>query len=256
MLLPHTKIRPFAASPLPRHIAIIMDGNGRWAALRGKPRAFGHRAGAEAVQRTAAACAEWGIPVLTLYAFSTENWRRPESEVRALLALLRRYLQKGIADLRRRGVRLRFIGDLQRFPAALRQRMMEAAAALAGNRGLQVILALNYGGRDEIVRACRALARLAATGALAPEDIGEETFASHLDTAGIPDPDLVIRTAGEMRLSNFLLWQTAYAEYYSSPVCWPDFDREELAAAIRAFQARTRKFGGIAAPPEPPPAKR
>jgi len=225
-----------------------MDGNGRWARRRGKPRIFGHRAGAEALRRTAEACAEWGISHLTLYAFSTENWRRPEGEVRALLALLRRYLQESVADLRRRGVRLRFIGDVQRFSPALRKRMEEVAAALGGNRGLQIILALNYGGRDEIVRACRALARLAAAGEIAADDISEELFARHLDTADVPDPDLVIRTAGEMRLSNFLLWQTAYAEYYSSPVCWPDFNRLELAAAIRAFQMRTRKFGGLASP--------
>jgi len=237
--------RPFAPAPLPRHIAIVMDGNGRWAQARGKPRVFGHRAGAESVRRAVKACGEWGIRFLTLYAFSTENWSRPTAEVQALMALLRHYLRGEVRELDRSNVRLRAIGDRERFSAATRRELDRAIQALEKNTGLTLVLALNYGARDEITRAVRALADEAVAGRLRPEAIGEADIAARLDTAGLPDPDLMIRTAGEMRLSNFLLWQASYAEYYSTPACWPEFDREALAEAIRAFQQRTRRYGGV-----------
>ena len=237
-----------APEPWPRHLAVIMDGNGRWAAARGKPRVAGHRAGAEAVRRTVRAAAAWGVEALTLYAFSTENWTRPALEVRALMRLLTRFLESEVPELEKNGVRLRFLGDPERLSKPLRTAMRAATERLAVQRGLILGLAINYGGRDEIVRAARGLLADAAAGRLSPEAaraLDETAFEARLDTAGLPPVDLVIRTAGEMRLSNFLPWQAAYAEYYACPTPWPDFDADALAEAIRAFQSRQRRFGGL-----------
>lgn len=236
---------PSPAPQTPRHVAIIMDGNGRWAAARGKPRVYGHKAGAESVRRVVEACGEWGVGRLTLYAFSTENWKRPRAEVTALMSLLARYLRGEVESLNRNRVRLSVIGDLSALPKSTRRELDKAIAALAGNTGLNLTLALNYGSRDEIVRAARQLAARAAAGELDPEALTEAEFAAALDTAGMDDPDLVIRTGGEMRLSNFLLWQASYAEFYSTSVCWPDFDRDRLAEAFAAFNARERRYGGV-----------
>ncbi len=236
---------PFKPSPLPAHIAIVMDGNGRWARARGKPRIFGHRAGAESVRKIVKACGKWGIGCLTLYAFSTENWKRPEDEVSSLMGLLARYLRGEVDELNNNNVRLGAIGNIQRLPEGARNELERAIELLSSNTGLRLTLALSYGARDEITRAVRTLAARVRQGELIPEDICENDIASALDTAGLPDPDLMIRTAGEMRLSNFLLWQASYAEYFSTPVCWPDFDEAELAKAVLAFQSRTRKFGAV-----------
>ncbi len=236
---------PFAPTPLPRHVAIVMDGNGRWARTRGKPRIYGHRAGAESVRRVVEACGEWGIEYLTLYAFSTENWRRPRDEVTALMELLVRYLRKEVDRLDHNNVRLATIGDLDRLPVRTREELAKGIQRLEGNTGLTLVVALSYGARDEIVRAVRRIAAAARDGKLDAASLTEEDFAQYLDTAGMPDPDLLIRTAGEMRLSNFLLWQASYAEYHSTPVCWPAFGREQLAEAIRDYQRRIRTFGKI-----------
>ncbi len=240
-----TESLPFEPAPLPRHIAIIMDGNGRWAKARGKPRAYGHRAGAEAVDRTVRACGAWRIPHLTLYAFSTENWTRPAAEVTALMELLNRFLEEKTEELAKENVRLRAIGDLERLPDPPRGTLEASLARLEAMDGLVLTLALNYGARDEIIRAARTLARRVRDGDLDPEAIDEAALAGSLDTAGTPDPDLVIRTAGEMRLSNFLLWQASYAEFHATETCWPDFGRETLAEAIRAYQGRIRTFGSV-----------
>jgi undecaprenyl diphosphate synthase len=236
---------PFAPDAVPSHIAVIMDGNGRWARERGLPRVKGHEAGAESVRACVRACGEWGVKVLSLYAFSTENWQRPRAEVQALMRLLGRYLREERPELQAQNVRLRPIGDLARLPRGARQELERTREALAGNSGLTLVLALSYGGRDEILRACRRLAARAAAGEVRPEAIDPDAFAAALDTAGLPDPELLIRTAGEMRISNFLLWQASYAEYYSAPVCWPDFGRAELAAAIAEYQRRRRTFGRV-----------
>jgi undecaprenyl diphosphate synthase len=237
--------RPFDPGRAPRHIAIIMDGNGRWARERGLRRVKGHEAGAESVRRITRACGEWGVEVLTLYAFSTENWARPETEVKALMALLGRYLKGERRELMENNVRLRAIGDLERLSRSTRKELDAAIAALDGNTGLTLVLALSYGGRDEIVRAARHLARRCMAGEIDPGKITEESFSRALDTAAFPDPDLLVRTAGEMRISNFLLWQLSYAEYYSTPVLWPDFGRDQLAAAIAAYQKRRRTYGEV-----------
>ncbi len=238
-------VPPFDSERVPRHIAIIMDGNGRWARERGQPRVMGHRAGVETVRRVLTACDEWGVGFLTLYAFSSENWNRPPAEVRALMLLLRRYLRREIDELDRKRVTLRVIGDLARLAPAVRRAVDGAVDRLAKNRGLTLTMALSYGGRDELARAVRRLAAEVAAGRLDPAQIDENSISERLDTAGLPDPDLLIRTAGEMRVSNFLLWQSSYSEYYSSDVCWPDFDRPHLAAAIGEFQRRKRKYGRI-----------
>ncbi len=237
---------PFQPTPLPRHIAIVMDGNGRWARARGKPRTFGHRAGADAVRRTVDACRRWDIGYLTLYAFSTENWERPKTEVTALMTLLGRYLKAEEKNLHKNNVALRAIGDLERLPAKLRKQLAQTVNNLSGNDALTLTIALSYGGRDEIVRAAGKIAAEVKSGLLRPEDVNEETFEARLDTAGLPDPELLIRTAGEMRISNFLLWQASYAEYYTTEICWPDFGKEALGEAIAAYQRRTRKFGKVA----------
>lgn len=237
------------APRLPRHIAIIMDGNGRWAQLRGLPRAAGHRAGAEAVRRTLQACIERGIGHLTMFAFSSENWRRPRGEIDDLMGLLRFYLDREVPHLQGRGIRLRFIGD--RAPLAgdtltIMKRAEDATAAADSSIRLTATVALNYGGRDEIVRTARTLASACAGGRLKADEIDERLFASRLDTADLPDPDLVVRTSGEQRLSNFLAWQAAYAELFFTPVLWPDFGRADLDAAIDEFQRRDRRYGAVA----------
>lgn len=228
---------------VPRHLAIIMDGNGRWAQARGLPRVAGHEAGAESVRDITRACRQAGVEALTLYSFSTENWRRPEDEVTALMGLLARYLVEERREILDNGVRLNAIGQIDRLPLAVRAALKELMLASRGNKGMVLTLALSYGGRAEIVDAARALAKKAASGRLRPDAIDEATFAAELGTAGLPEPDLLIRTSGELRLSNFLLWQLAYAEIYVTEVMWPDFRRDELEKAFVTFRSRERRFG-------------
>lgn len=225
-----------------RHVAIIMDGNGRWAAARGEPRPYGHRAGVEALRRIVRAAPNLGIEYLSIYAFSTENWKRPADEVEALMGLLVEYLRGEVDELDREQVKITFLGDERAMPERCRTEMDRAARRTAKNQGLVLAIAVNYGGRDEIVRAIR---RVLADPDLA-RDLDEETFGEILDTAGMPDPDLVIRASGEERISNFLLWQSAYAEIYVSPKLWPDFDEEELRRALEAYSQRDRRYGGHA----------
>ncbi len=224
---------------IPSHVGIIMDGNGRWAQRRGLPRLAGHRAGVENIRRVLEASVRFGIEIVTIYAFSTENWGRPRSEVQGLLNLLYRALQDEVAKLHQNGVRLRHIGRLERLPDNLRQGVLEAIELTKNNDRIVLNVAFDYGGRVEIVDAVRKIIR----DGLPPERITDEVFASYLYTAGQPDPDMIIRTGGEYRLSNFLLWQAAYAEYYSTPVYWPDFDEAELYKALVEFNRRERRFG-------------
>ena len=232
---------------LPRHIAIIMDGNGRWAARRGLPRAAGHARGAEAAREAVRAAIELGIGILTLYSFSSENWRRSAEEVNDLLGLLRYYLGRELDDMHRNGVRLRIIGERDRLPADLRDRIGHAEKLTAGNDAVLVQVAFSYGGRGEIVRAVRRLVEDSVAGRLSPAEIDEAVFAGKLDTAGIPDPDLMIRTGGEMRISNFLLWQAAYAEFFFTGRLWPDFAKSDLEEALVEFGRRERRYGARAA---------
>jgi undecaprenyl diphosphate synthase len=229
-----------ALARVPAHVAIIMDGNGRWARARGLPHSEGHRAGTENLRPILEAASEFGIQVLTLYAFSTENWSRPAAEINALLTLAQRVLDRELDDLHRRGVRLRHIGRREGIPRVLARRIQRAEEHTRENKAMILNLAFNYGGRADIVDAVRALAQEGVPA----EAIDEEAISSRLSTAGLPDPDLIIRTAGEMRLSNFLIWQAAYAEYYSTATLWPDFDREELYKALLVFQQRERRYGG------------
>ncbi|MGH9415358.1 MAG: isoprenyl transferase [Terriglobales bacterium] len=228
---------------LPRHIAIIMDGSGRWAERHHQPRVSGHMAGTRAVRAAVETCAGLGIPALTLYAFSAENWRRPLAEVNFLMRLLRRYLRSEVAELKRQNIRLEAIGRLQALPATVREDLERSRAATAGCDGMRLTLALNYGGRAEIVDACQALVNRAATEGRF--EVTEAALQEQLYTAHLPEPDLLIRTSGEQRVSNFLLWQIAYAELWVTPVLWPDFGAEELLTAIRDFQQRERRFGGL-----------
>jgi undecaprenyl diphosphate synthase len=227
----------------PRHIAIIMDGNGRWAQARGLPRIAGHRRGAEAVRRTLTAAAELGIPYLTLFGFSSENWKRPLAEVDDLMGLLRHYLRGEIAELHRNNVRLRVIGDRDRLAPDIVTLIINAEALTRDNSGVNLTIALSYGGRAEIIAAMRAMAEKAAAGALAPEVIDEAAVSRHLFTADIPDPDLLIRTSGEQRISNFLLWQCAYSELVFTKTLWPDFGRADLEEAIADYGCRDRRYG-------------
>ena len=244
-----------APPALPRHVAVIMDGNGRWAALRGLPRVEGHRMGVRAV-RTVVECArELGIPYLTLYAFSLENWGRPEPEVRTLMSLLQEFLRSELPEMLRQGIRLRVIGDTSTLPLPVRHVLSRTMNATAGNSGMTLTLGLSYAGRNEIVRAAQALAADAAAGTIRPEAVTEEVFASRLDTAGMPDPDLVIRTSGELRVSNFLLWQSAYAEYVFTDVLWPDFGKTEFLLALEEFSRRHRRYGLTGEQAGSPPAK-
>lgn len=230
-------------SPPPLHVGIIMDGNGRWAAARGLPRVAGHRAGAQAVRRAIEAAIAQGVGWLTLYAFSSENWRRSPGEVLDLTGLLRHYLRNEVAEMARNGVRLRFIGDRGRFDADIRADLLQAERDTAGNARLNLIVALSYGGRADILLAARAAAAAAAAGTLDPATLDEAGFAGLLSTAGIPDPDLLVRTSGEQRLSNFLLWQAAYAELVFLDVLWPDFAAADMAEALGVFAGRQRRFG-------------
>lgn len=229
---------------VPRHVAIIMDGNGRWAKQRGLPRAAGHKAGAEAVRRTLEAAADAGVEVLTLYAFSSENWRRSDEEISDLKGLMRYYLGRELQKLMDEGIRLRLIGDYRAFGPEMSRQLEEALEKTAGNERLTLVVALNYGSRAEIAAGAASLARKAVAGDLDPASIDEEAVAAELETAGLPDPDLVIRTSGEVRLSNFLLWQSAYAELVFTPVLWPDFDEKAFGSALDQFAARQRRFGG------------
>jgi undecaprenyl diphosphate synthase len=234
---------PDAPGHVPVHVAIIMDGNRRWAQARGQPVAAGHRAGAEAARRAVESAGRAGVRWLTLFAFSSENWQRPADEVQELTTLLRMYLNREVESFAREGVRLRVIGERARFGDDLRRLIDRAEETTAHNTALNVNVALSYGARAEILAAARALVAAAARGELAPEDVNESSFHRHLATAGMPDPDLIIRTSGEQRLSNFLLWQAAYAEFAFLPVLWPDFDAEHFRSALDCFAARERRYG-------------
>jgi undecaprenyl diphosphate synthase len=234
-----------AAAHLPRHIAIIMDGNGRWAAERGLPRAAGHRSGVDAVRRTVRAATDLGVRYLTIYSFSSENWSRPADEIDDLMGLMRRFIRRDLAELHHSNVRIRVIGERDRVDGKMMQLIDEAVDLTKGNSGLTLVIAFNYGARIEIAKAARHLARAVVEGRLAADDITPEMISGTLDTQGIPDPDLLIRTSGEMRLSNFLLWQIAYAEFVFVDANWPDFGRELLEQAIAEFARRTRRFGGL-----------
>jgi len=234
-------------SDVPRHVAIIMDGNGRWAAARGLPRVEGHRRGVEALRKTVRAAGDMGIACLTLFSFSSENWQRPASEVRDLMGLLRRFIRNDLAELHSNNVRVRVIGDRVDLDPGIRRLLEEAEDLTRGNDGLVLMVAFNYGGRDEIVRAVRRIAADVASGALKPEAVTEALIGQHLDAPDLCDPDLIIRTSGEQRLSNFLLWQAAYSELVFLPVYWPDFDRATLEQAVEEYRRRERRFGGLAA---------
>ena len=230
---------------LPAHVAVIMDGNGRWAQSRGLPRVMGHRAGVEALKATLRRCSDWGVKALTAYAFSTENWSRPGDEVNFLMTLFERVLERELQALEAERVRIRFLGDLEPLPTRLQSLIEEATQRTALNDGIHFNVCTNYGGRHELVVAARRLAERAARGELDPAEIDEHTLAGELFTAGEIDPDLLIRTSGEHRISNFLLWQLAYAEIHVTDVLWPDFDREALVGAFLDYQSRTRRFGGL-----------
>jgi undecaprenyl diphosphate synthase len=232
---------------VPRHVAIIMDGNGRWAAARGLPRVEGHRRGVEALRKTVRTAGEMGIRCLTIFSFSSENWQRPASEVSDLMGLLRRFIRNDLAELHGNGVRVRVIGERADLDPDIRRLLEEAEELTRRNDGLTLVVAFNYGARDEIARAVRAIAADVANGVLKPEAVTEELIGQRLDAPDLSDPDLIIRTSGEQRLSNFLLWQAAYSELVFTPVYWPDFDRAALEAAIEEFRRRERRFGGLAA---------
>ncbi len=233
-------------SETPRHVAIIMDGNGRWAESRGLPRIAGHRRGADRVREVVESCPDLGVSHLTLFAFSTENWKRPEQEVQGLFRLLRRYIKKEGARLVAEGARVRFIGDRTRLSRELQALMAGLEAQTAANDRLHLTVALNYGGRDELTRAAQRLAEAVRRGEVSPDEIGPETLERFLDTVGLPDPDLILRTSGEHRLSGFLPWQSAYSEFSFVEARWPDFTAEMFAAEVRSFGRRERRFGAIA----------
>jgi len=228
---------------LPRHVAVIMDGNGRWAQQRGLPRLHGHRVGKESVRAVVEASRRLGVRYLSLYAFSTENWRRPPREIDGLMTLLRRYLDTELGKMMKHQIRLLAVGSLRRLPPAVRQALRATITATKRNTGMTVVLAVSYGGREEIARAARAIARRVQRGEIAAHEVTEDTFERHLGTVGIPDPDLLIRTSGEMRLSNFFLWQLAYTEIYVTDTLWPDFREREYLQALAFFQQRQRRFG-------------
>lgn len=228
---------------LPQHVAVIMDGNGRWAKARGLPRTAGHKKGAESLRTILNACRDAGVRYLTIYAFSSENWRRPTEEINDLMQLLRHYLEKELATLHKNNIRLRFIGDTSQLSPDIKKQMDDALTLTAGNTAFNFTIALSYGSRQEILRAVRKLAQEVAENRLTPEAITEERISITLDTAGLPEPDLLIRTGGEQRLSNFLLWQSAYTEFYFTPVLWPDFGTEEFLRALHEFSRRNRRFG-------------
>jgi len=243
--IPQSAVPPFEA---PRHVGIIMDGNGRWAAARGLPRVEGHRRGVEALRRTIRAGSEIGIKYITIFSFSAENWSRPANEVGELMGLLRRFIRNDLAELHRSGVRVRVIGERNDLDPDIGRLLVEAEDLTKNNNdGLTLVVAFNYGARQEIARAAQRIAEQVAAGDLKPADVTMETVSANLDAPDIPDPDLIIRTSGEQRLSNFLLWQSAYSELVFVPTYWPDFDRAALEAAIREYQQRERRFGGLVA---------
>ncbi len=228
---------------LPRHVAIIMDGNGRWAQKRRQPRLFGHKAGAKSVQNIVATCREIGIEYLTLYAFSSENWRRPEQEVSGLMTILKNYLESELPRMQKNDIRLMSIGDRQKLPEMVRESLERVIEATSANAKLTLNLALSYGGRDEIVRAVKAISARCILGEITPEQVSDQMISDNLDTCHMPDPDLLIRTGGEARLSNFLLWQASYAEIYFTEIMWPDFREEVFLQALLEYQSRERRFG-------------
>ena len=230
---------------LPRHVAIIMDGNGRWAQKKGRPRVFGHIKGARVAREIITDCVKRKIQFLTLFAFSTENWKRPEAEVSFLMRLLERHLIRERSKLIRENIRFMVLGDVSRLPSAVNRELAKTTALTAGNTGMTLVVALNYGGRQEIVRAAQALAASVADGSLTPSEITEELFAKKLSGAFLPDPDLIIRTSGEFRLSNFLTWQSAYSELFITPTLWPDFTASNLTEALKSFESRDRRFGSL-----------
>ena len=238
---------PTAGYGAPRHVAIIMDGNGRWAAARGLPRSEGHRRGVEALRKTVRAAGELGIDFLTIFSFSSENWLRPPAEIRELMGLLRLFIRHDLAELHRNNVKVRVIGEREGLDPEIRRLLEEAEDLTRGNTGLVLVVAFNYGARQEIARACRRLAEEVARGTLPPEAITAELIASRLDAPDLPDPDVIIRTSGEQRLSNFLLWQAAYSELVFVPIYWPDFDRAALEHALAEYRRRERRFGGLVA---------
>ncbi|MCA1440968.1 isoprenyl transferase [Ensifer sp. IC4062] len=238
----------FIPANVPNHVAIIMDGNGRWANARGLPRTMGHRKGVEAVRAAVKTAAELGIRYLTLFAFSSENWSRPEAEVTDLMGLLKAFIRRDLADLHRENVRIRVIGDRTNLSGDILPLLIEAEDTTSANTGITLVIAFNYGARDELARAMRRLATEVAAGRLRPDEITAETINATIDTAGIPDPDLILRTSGEERLSNFLLWQGAYSELLFIPELWPDFTRETFLAAIEKYASRERRFGGLPQP--------
>ena len=237
---------------VPRHIAIIMDGNGRWAQNRGLPRVEGHRRGVEALRRTVDAASAMGVQFLTVYSFSIENWRRPATEVSDLMGLIKYFIRRDLAELHRHGVRIRVVGSPDDVPPDVAALLSEAQETTRANRGLNLVIAFNYGARQEIVQAARRIAEAVAAGTMRPEDVTEIAFARRLDTADLPDPDLVIRTSGELRLSNFLLWQSAYSEFVFTPVLWPEFGKADLESAVDAYRQRERRYGGLSTRAETP----
>ncbi|WP_449036088.1 isoprenyl transferase [Peptostreptococcus stomatis] len=230
---------------VPNHIAIIMDGNGRWAKSRFMPRTYGHKMGVETIRKVVKECSRLGVRYLTLYAFSTENWKRPKDEVSALMGLLVKYLRNELEELHKNNVKILTIGDISKLPQACIEELDFAKEKTKDNRGLVMSLALNYGGRNDLVNAVKNISQEVVDGKISVEDIGDDLISSHLSTKESPDPDLVIRTSGEQRLSNFLLWELAYSEFYFTDIHWPDFDEKELQKAIFAYQSRDRRFGGI-----------
>jgi undecaprenyl diphosphate synthase len=230
---------------LPKHVAVIMDGNGRWAKRQGLPRIMGHKRGVDALKDLLRCCQDWGIGALTAYAFSTENWKRPQDEVEFLMTLFQRVLRQEMREMVEENVQIKFVGNLQALPRVLQDEITRSMEETKNNRGIQFTVAKNYGGRQEILQACQAIADQVQQGLLQPDQIDEATFERHLYTAGICDPDLLIRTSGEMRISNFLLWQIAYAEIYITETLWPDFDRTEFHRALCAYQQRERRFGKV-----------
>ncbi len=230
---------------LPRHVAVIMDGNGRWAKRRGLPRIMGHRQGVDALKELLRCCNDWGIQALTAYAFSTENWGRPLEEVDFLMTLFERVLMRELQEMMKENVRIQFVGNLAALPRSLQQQIERSMTETQHNHGIHFTVATNYGGRQEILQACRAIATQVQQGHIQPDEIDEAMFSRHLYTANVCDPDLLIRTSGEMRLSNFLLWQMAYAELYITEAFWPDFDRKEFHQALSAYQRRDRRFGKV-----------
>ncbi|MEH1871924.1 isoprenyl transferase [Nostoc sp.] len=230
---------------LPQHVAVIMDGNGRWAKRQGLPRIMGHKRGVDSLKDLLRCCQDWGIQALTAYAFSTENWKRPQEEVDFLMTLFQRVLRQELREMVEENVQIKFVGNLQALPRSLQQEISRSMEATKDNGGIRFSVATNYGGRQEILQACQAIAKKVQQGLLQPDEINEQVFESHLYTAGITDPDLLIRTSGEMRLSNFLLWQMAYGEIYITDALWPDFDRAEFHRALCAYQQRERRFGKV-----------